>query len=377
MRFAMEQGNWLLQMEECGIQQQIPTWLKRWKGDGVISRSSGKGVEIFRELRLPYVELLGDGKKGRISDILTDSKGIAQMVSDHFLQRGFERFGFFSIGQTWWSDEFCRDFRQAVEEKGFPCFVTPLCSKKTNPTLPISFTDEIVDQVTAWIRSLPKPVGILCSNDSHALYLVNVCRLAEVSVPGELAVLGIDNNISLCSASSPKLSSVFVNGYEIGYRAAELLNRRMNGEKDPPLPILVPPLHVVTRQSTDLIAINNHDIAQAIQFIRDNATARISVEDVANHIDLSSRALTRKFRQYFNKTPEEYIFQVRMEEAKTLLLHTDLTVTEIAQNTGYLSSIYFARAFKRETGLSPKSYRLRFQSSGGPMNGGNSANLKK
>ncbi|MCL2118507.1 MAG: helix-turn-helix domain-containing protein [Planctomycetaceae bacterium] len=150
-------------------------------------------------------------------------------------------------------------------------------------------------------------------------------------------------------------------GRQIGYEAAVMLLRKMEGRPLPPLPVKIPPLTLVTRQSTDFIAVNDPDIAKAAQFIRDHALTRIQIDDVVRHVVLSRRTLTRKFQEHLGHTPEHEILRVRMEHAQQLLLSTALSIREVGISVGYPSVEYFIMAFRRRFGITPMQYRQKLE----------------
>lgn len=356
-RFAVEDGSWALFLEDRGLVQKSGLRTHRFTYDGVIARTADeKSGKLIRQYNLPVVELLGDSLKNR-SEILTSATAVGRMASCHFRDRGLRHFAFFSLGHCWWSSEFSEEYERRLNEDGFSCEICPFSRKKNDVSLPVSLSEGDEERIVKWIFSLPKPVGIFCPSDSHALFLINLCGVAEIKVPQEVAILGVENNETLCNAVSPALSSIAVNGLEIGYRAALLLRQKISGDKLPPLPIRIPPIQVVSRQSTDLVAISDPDISGAVQFIRDHVSDRITVDHVADHVGLSHRTLLRRFTETIGHSPEAEILKTRMDRAKLLLRKTDMTVSAIARSIGYLTSEYFIRAFRRECGMTPKKFR--------------------
>lgn len=358
-RFAIECPDWILFCEDRGLLDKEPFWLETVKCDGIITRTSNmKVAKILRRLKIPIVELHGDGVTAKV-EVVCDAQALGKLAAEHFLERGVRHFGFFAIGKAWWSDEFGQFFKKFLSDHGWgACAISPFCRRKSELSLPMIFDANIVSSVVKWLRSLPKPIGMLCPSDSQAVFLANVCHLAELGVPHEIAILGVEDNAILCKTTSPPISSIYVDGRMTGYEAAKLLKLKMEGRALPPRPILIPPSFVVTRQSTDFIAVDDPDIAKAAQFIRDHEAIRIQVDDVAESVSLSRRTLNRKFQEFLCRTPEHEILRVRMEHAKKLLRETDLPVAVISENIGYPSVEYFIKAFRRNSGMSPKQYRL-------------------
>lgn len=361
MRFALEKDNWMVFLEDRGLLGKEPYWLRKMECNGIIARTATpQTTRIFNELSIPVVELLGDGKTSK-AEVYSDTNLLGQMAAEHFWERGLRQFAFFSIGYAWWVSEVAEAFRLALADKESSCEVKSFFRHANSLSLAMVFESQAERLVIRWLKSLPKPIGILCPTDAQAALLSNICHLVGISVPNEIAILGIDNDTTLCNATSSPISSIDNNGHQIGYEAAILLLEKMEMRSLPPLPIKIPPLSLVTRRSTDFLAINDPDIAQAAQFIRDHALTRIQVDDVAKNAVLSRRTLTRKFREYLGHTPEQEILRVRMEHAQKLLRSTNLPIREIGIYVGYPSVKYFIKAFCHRFGLTPKQYRQKFE----------------
>ena len=359
-RFALEQGDWTLFLEDRGLQDQQPRWLSNVQCDGLITRSVNiDAVKRTKTLGIPFVELLGDGELAR-AEVLFDSEQGGKLAADHFLERGLRHFAFFTFGHAWWSLEFGNYYKDYLLTKNYSCEISPFCSIDNAPSLPIVLGSKTEHAIVRWLRSLPKPIGLLCPSDTQAVFLANLCQVFEIAVPNEIAILGLGDHTTLCKTVTPPISSIFADGRQTGYRAAELLLFKMRKKTLPKLPIKIFPTSIVTRQSTDFFAVDDKEVALAAQFIRNHITDRIRVDDVAEHVQLSTRTLIRKFRQFFGRTPEQEILRTRMDYAKMLLRDTELTVNETAEKLGYLSAEYFIRAFRADCGMTPKQYRQNF-----------------
>jgi LacI family transcriptional regulator len=212
-----------------------------------------------------------------------------------------------------------------------------------------------------WLHELPKPVGVLTWANRLARELIEVCRENEILVPEEVAVLGGDDDDLLCEACNPALSGIQVNSEQVGYRAAELLDRLMDGNAAPKRPILIRPLGITARRSTEVLAIEDLDLALAVRFIRDHASDPITVADVLEAVPVSRRQLERDFQRVLSRTPAAEIRRVHLERAKDLLTNTDHTIPEVAVNSGFGSPEYLAQVFRRDVGVSPLKYRTQIR----------------
>jgi LacI family transcriptional regulator len=358
---ATEQKSWnffLCDHDAASLDQH---WLDKWNGDGLIARVNDKNLNrFFRKFSGKKINLAADDKTFPIHVRLNNEK-CGQMAVEHFWDQGYRNFAYFSMGHTYWSQFRYNCFVTTLESYGSSCFLCPQAKHKNSTTLPTLWWSGLDDSVHHWITSLPKPVGIFCANDNHAFYLANLCRFYEIAIPEEVAILGVDNDESLCKTTMPPLSSIDPNAKMIGYKAAGILDAMMNGEPIPETTLLIDPVCIVVRQSTDNIAVNDPILAKALRFIRTEVARNLRVSDVAKEVAVSRGTLNSLFQQYLRSTPLQEILRVRMEWAKELLRDTQFSVSEISQMIGYQTPEYFSRAFTREVGNTPREYRLEYQ----------------
>lgn len=358
-RYALENGPWSIQFVYRVLDSLPPQWLKAWHGDGIISRTVNlKQARILWKTKLPLIELHGHPKIGE-SQIRVDVVKVAQMAAEHFLSCGLRQFGFFSYGEAWWIKSYRDAFSQTIEERGYDChcYIPP----PSEPSIP-TWRESQRPGLTKWLRALPRPIGIFTAGDIHSAFLLDFCRELNISMPEELAILGMGNDSVLCDTVRPTLSSLDVDAQRVGYEAARLLDRMMAGKPAKDV-VYVPPSHVVVRQSTDLVAIEDADVAQAVRIIRESACTGIDVAQVAQNVGLSRRSLERRFRQFLGRTPKDEIMRVRIEQAKLLMVQTDQTTAGIARKCGFSSLGHFTKAFRRVVGIKSQAYRKMRRSS--------------
>ncbi len=209
----------------------------------------------------------------------------------------------------------------------------------------------------AWLKKLPKPVAIWSVSDAWATRLLEGCRRLELLVPEDVAVLGTTNDSLICEAISPPLSSIELHSRQIGYLAARRLSLKMKRKPVPEEIELVPPIGVIARLSTDTVAFPDPEIVKVLRLIRDNALTGISVDRIAKETNLSRSTLQRHFRNLVGRTIENEIMRHRIDRAKRLLRETTLSLSKIAQKTGFSNTDYFIQAFRRETGTTPNRLR--------------------
>lgn len=357
--FARGKNEWSIYLDELGPIVSLPDWVKKLRCDGIIVRSMIPKVhDQLKKLRIPIVELLGNGKTLK-SDVLSNEDLVGKMAVDHFWERGFRNFGFFSFGQNWFLAGFRNAFIREIEKRGRTCSVCPTSLYRTDLNNSLAINDRQMESLVNWLTDLPKPAAIFSPPATNSTILLNQCLVHELNVPDEVAILNLGNNEVICSITVPSLSSIGANGRQTGYEAASLLDKMIKKEPLPPLPILIPPEGVVMRQSTDTFAIDNADFVAAIKMIREHAVDRIRIQDIADEICVSRRTLSRWFRQYINRTPEEEIIRVRLERAKSLLRETSMTLEQIGRESGYPLVEHFIRAFRLRMGITPNEYRKK------------------
>ncbi|MDO5554601.1 MAG: substrate-binding domain-containing protein [Planctomycetia bacterium] len=354
--YALEH-NWLISFEQRGrfdpIKQQ-PNFLQ---ADGIISRTFLRdSQDALVQLGLPMVELVGAFGPQLPIEVTMDEDLQTRMVFDHFYERGLRHFAFFNVEDAPVMTNRKNAFLNLVAERGFPCHTCFFPLRESNYAMP-QWREEYREPLRQWLLSLPKPIGLYAGIDAHAKIILELCSELEIPVPRHISVVGVENDEWFCRIQHPTLSSVDTAGYTIGYRAAELLEAKMNGTYQKQPTVLVPPSFLAIRESSDFYAVDNEDILDALSFIRENACNRINTNDVVEAIGISRRSLYRGFERYLHRTPQDEIMRIQIETAKILLRETNILVTSIAARAGFTTPEYFVRAFRRETGMTPNQYR--------------------
>ena len=212
-----------------------------------------------------------------------------------------------------------------------------------------------------WLRRAPQPLGVMAEHDLKARRVLSAVRLAGLVVPDEVAVLGVDNDELLCELSDPPLSSIEQGGQQIGYRAAALLAGLLDGEAVPPSPVLVPPVRVVVRQSTDVLAVDDPEVAAAVRYIRRGAGGLIRIDEVAQAAAASRRTLERRFKRVMGHTMHEEAILTRVRLAREMLAVSDRPLPAVAAACGFNSLKHFHDTFRRHTAETPAAYRRTHQ----------------
>jgi LacI family transcriptional regulator len=354
-RHVREHEPWTVFLPEHGRGSPPLEALAKWVGDGVIARietkSTAKALEkLRRKLGIPIIDVSAARLVADLPYVETDDAMIATVAADHFFERDFRHFAFLGDDRFRWSDNRCRAFVQAVTAKGHDVDVFSHRRRKTAP----ADDDEAVE---AWLARLPKPVALLACYDIRGRQAIDACRRAGIAVPDEVAVLGVDDDEVLCGLASPPLSSVMPDAIGAGRLAAELLDQLMRGGQLKRSEWLLPPLGIITRQSTDVLAIDDPLVVAAIRQIRDHACNGIKVTDVARALKTTRRVLENRFTKRVGHTPHEEIARVQFRRVEHLLLETELSLAAIAARAGFKHTEYMTVAFTKRHGMPPSRWR--------------------
>ncbi|MEP4078327.1 substrate-binding domain-containing protein [Haloferula sp.] len=352
-------GAWSLRHQEMSFDAVTPAWLHDWEGDGILARiESAEMAATIHSLGIPAVDLrCWKGIPGA-PQINTDDEAVVRMAIDHLRHQGLDRFAFCGFEGADYSVRRLGWFRELMsgQESEPPVYES---EGSRRPTTIGQESKGMLDTegVTSWLKSLVKPIGLVACNDIRAQQVLQCCADAGIAVPDDIAVIGVDNDEVICGLCHPNLSSVDPNTHQIGYDAAALLDRMMNGGEVPTGEVLVPPNRVMVRGSTDVVAIEDRTVAAAYRYLREHACEGISVEDVVKTVPISRRSLERRMRHYFGHSPSELIADVRVARIKQLLEETDFPLKRIAGLAGFTHDEHMAVFFRKQVGDPPGKYR--------------------
>jgi LacI family transcriptional regulator len=352
--YTISKGSWFLYMTHGGMQKGVPA-LTDWGADGAIVRESKKYFNEILSLNIPTAVCLYKSKTVDADIVVaTDAAEICGLAAEHFLKRKYENYAFSGQTLNYWGKDRRDCFCQAIADAGFKTDVYEYSPSTDKVTWSKSQT-----RMIQWLKSLPKPVAIMAEYDPHGLYVLECCRAAELSVPGDVAVIGVDNDELFCKFSTPSLSSVNLDTVSAGYHAAESLDKLMSGKKIASKTIFTRASHVVARASTDMVATKDTLVGRAIEYIRNHCREEIQVGDVADAVFLSRSALDRRFHKALGKSVQKEIRCIRVEQIARMLIETDLTVTQIALDMNFTCIEHIGRYFKNEMGVPPLEYRKK------------------
>jgi LacI family transcriptional regulator len=352
--YVRQVNHWSIFYEPNHFETSLPDWLHHWRGDGVVARvRTPRVARQLVKLRLPVVDISGNVPQARLPVVQVDNRAIARAAAGHLLEHGFPTFGYCGIRNLWWSRQREEVFGAMVAQGGRSLHAYQLPHMGGS----IWFSEGERQRLADWIRGLPKPIGIMAANDWAGLKVLAACRRAGVMVPEQVAVVGVDNDEAICEVADPMLSSVDPRHDRVGFHAAELLDRLLQGMPPPKELLAVGSPTVVVRRSTDMQSIADRDVAEAVRYIREHACEEIRVDDVAGHVALSYTTLKRRFRRLLARSVHEEITRVRMQRARELLTETEMTLPQIAHAAGFRHPAHFGLMFKSETGMTPGQFR--------------------
>jgi LacI family transcriptional regulator len=352
-RYARLHGPWELEAEPTQAAGHLSLRELR-QMDGVLMMiGDQREIDQLQRWKLPVVNMSSRFPDADLAHVSNDGTSIAQLAIEHFIERGFHHFAFCDLTDASFYRR--RRFEEQLAARGLFAHVFAVNSKQQNDWM----KGRDRPRLEAWLRTLPKPIGILAHNDLRGRHVVDACRRLGIAMPDEVAVLGVDNELPHCEMCNPPLSSIVTDAERIGFEAARLLDQLMNGKTPSPKRILIPPLGIVVRQSTDVTATTDLHVAKAVRYIREHAAEGINVGDVLRHVMISRTALDKRFLKVLGHTPHEEIRRVRLKRARELLVESDLTIEVIAERCGFRHGEYLGAVFLRDLGQTPGEFRAQ------------------
>jgi LacI family transcriptional regulator len=329
--------------------------LAGWDGDGVIGMvHTAEDLRVVRRLACPIINLSGALADSGVPRVRVDYHRAGRMAAEHLLSRGFDRFAYYGLREVFYARACLEGFRDEIQAHGGQCAVY-----EDDSTIGVARPwQHDHESLAAWLKALSLPVAVMASHDPRAILVVQACRRIGLRVPEDVAVIGFNNDLQGCEFCDPPLTSISRPGEKIGAEAAALLDRLMRGGRPPENDIIVPPTEVIERASTDTLAVDDDpEFARAIQFIRQNLSRPLGVDDILKQISMSRRWLESMFRKKLKTTPLAYITQVRVKKARRLLADLPkLRLKEVARQCGFGGTRQLNLAFERVLGTTPRQF---------------------
>lgn len=342
--------------------------LGRWHIDGIIVRVHAELNRELLTLEKPAVICGGNRVLPMVASVSSDSEQVGTLAARHLLDLGLRKFAFFGI-EAPFSQQRQHGFITTLRASGSDASVHIDQRRGWEHYMELVHVADA--DLTRWLRELPKPVGIFAAHDPLGWHLSQVCRTAGIAVPEEVAIISANNDELVCNLATPPLTSVAVPWARVGAEVALEMDRLLEAAAARPrrMPkgrlIHVPPEGVVTRQSTDVLAVDNLLLGRALHFIKEHAGEPVGVEDILRHVPVSRRKLEIDFQRHLQRSPKEEITRVRIERAKLLLAQTDLPIPVVAERCGYNYPERFTVAFRQQMKVTPMAFRKSYRVSGG------------
>ncbi len=362
-QYARQHGGWdfttspptLSEAEETGLNAYS---LRQWPGDGAIATLNTAAEAVAaRRLGIPVVSIGGSIADSGLPCVTLDFYAAGRRAAEHLLDRGLRRLAYHGIAGMWSSEERRRGFADQAAEAGVPCDVFEMVPIRD----PRAAWPQRRAGLDRWLKTLQPPVGVMAAHDYRARVLLDECLRLGLDVPNDVAVLGVNNDLTVCEFCQPTLSSVSRSPWKNGYAAAQLLDQLMAGQPPPAETILILPDGIVARRSTDTIAVDDPHVRAAVHFMREHIGEVFGIERVMQQVPVSRRRLHEQFQRLLHRTPYQYLCNLRVERAKQLLaVPQAVNMHKIARQCGFSSAARMRLVFQRVAGLLPLAYHRRY-----------------
>ena len=360
VRYSKEVGNWSFQRMPLYYrmlygENGVVEWAKKWQADAIIAQLSDVNIELLNDLNIPIIVQNYRDRNKAVSNLTGDYFNTGVMAAKFFLNRGYRNFAFYGFKGAIWSRERADGYSHEIEKQGYKLAILENDNKDREEW---SYNHTVLGN---WLQSLPKPVALFACDDHFALQISETCNVYNINVPDDIAILGVDNDDLLCNISDPSLSSIVLDVENGGYNAGKLLHQLITKEITEPFNIVVNPLIIERRKSTEKYAVSDKNIRTILNYIEKNYANHLSVEELVKQVPLSRRVLEKKFKEETGESLYQYIQNYRIDQFTRLLITTDYSLFEAALQSGFENYKNVSRIFRKYKALSPAEYRKRYK----------------
>ena len=357
--YAHQCGNWLCHVDEFPHTRLPARRGKKLPYDGIIARATSELAERARKCGVPVVNVWWNSPAEKLPTICPDIVSGGRLAAEHLMQRGYRHFASLSARRDRSQTKQRTLFRSAVEEEGFDCL-----QETTTSDYPLNHSrrtwQSFERKIESWIDKWELPIGILVTHvDVTSRHIVVACQRRGLKFPDDVGLISCHDEKSMVVNPPPSLTSLEINYQKIGYQAAELLDRLMDGESEPKELKQLHPVKIVARQSTGFVLTDDELVSAAIRYINQHADQPIGVEEVVSGVYGSRRTLERRFRDSLGRSVAGEIRRLRIGRAKQFLRDTDLSLAVVAVRCGFLSAQSLCEIFRRETDMTPIDFRRK------------------
>lgn len=330
-------------------------WVKEKKPDAIIAQWDHEGSNLLKNLDIPVILQNYKKRSDYFSNLTGDYVGTGKIAAQFFIEKKFKNFAFYGNKGVVWSRERAEGYMQEIQKIGGNYFYFE--SDRLNEN---EWGNNHI-KLDEWLTSLPKPIALFACDDRFALEVSEICKINNISIPDEISLLGVDNDELICNLSDPPISSIVLEVEKGGYEAGRLIHKLIKKEKDSTFNIVINPVRIIERKSTDKYNISNKYILEIIRYIEKNYKNEISIEDLINLVPLSRRSFEVKFKSETGISIYQFMINYRVEKFANLLITSDRSLFDIALECGFNDSKNISRVFKKIKGVSPHEYRKKNQ----------------
>lgn len=333
----------------------VVEWAKKWEANAIIGRfNHDDDIDLFR--RNGIIAIAQDFKRrfNNIPNITSNYHDTGRLAARFFIEKGYEHFAFYGYKDTVWSDERCDGFYEGVKEAGYGKNFHTYTNQQLE-TLWYYDTTPLLN----WLNQLPRQTAVFCCDDNQGNKITEICKSNRIQIPEHLAVLGVDNDTTLCELSDPPLSSIYLDIEAGGYETAELIMNLMTQKDFQPQDVIIKATSIINRASTNSFATDDMYINEALEFIHSNLDKALNVTDLVNKLPLSRRLLEMRFKKVTGRSVYNYIIYNRIEEFARKIHETDKPINEIATEMEFYNYSNLVQQFKQIKGCTPTEFRKR------------------
>ena len=355
MRYSKENGPWLFYRlspdSRFGEDREewVVQWAKQWKADAIIGRWDDRKMNLLDQVDIPVVLQNNRSRSDVFSNLTGDYDSTGRMAAQYFRKKLYTEYAFFGIRDIVWSEERCKGYEDEILRYNghFHSYMEDTSGDDR-------------DKIVEWLEKLPKPVALFCCDDAHAQFVTETCKIAGISVPEDIAILGVDDDELLCGISDPPISSIEMDVERGGYMTCKLLHQQiLTGTKES-FNVWIAPLGIKERASTSILNVKDPHVLKMIRHIDNNHSLDIKMEDILKIVPLSRRSIEMRFKKATGYTIYQYLLNVRVEHFAYLITTTDRSYVEIAYEVGFRDLSNVSRTFRKYKGCTPVEYRKKY-----------------
>ena len=354
---AAEARRWSILRFDLPGEKTLAEIIGFWQPDAIVidAVNAKPKLLVAPSLRkLPTVVIDGDPKTTPIDLplVFQDPPATARAAADELSRYPMKSYVFAAWPDNpFWSRERGDAFVAAMREKGIAASIFLPAEKRLNRT-------SLVRHFARWLETLERPVGVFAAADPLAAQILEAAKIRGLEIPGEIAIVGVDNDEFFCENSRPTLSSVSTDFEAMGALAIEKLDAMLNRRKAAkPFRISFSKTLTVSRSSSRRNIKHDPTVVKALDLIRERAFSGLKSEEVLSLFSCSRRLAEMRFRAIAGRSILEEIHHVQVERAKSLIANPRQKLTLVPALCGHASTAFFQKLFLAETGLTMSAYR--------------------